>query len=31
VVYKEELKIPFRVINQMSIITFENPPQKYNG
>ena len=31
VVYMEELNIPFHIINQMPIITFENPPQRYNG
>jgi adenylate cyclase class 2 len=28
VVYEAELGIPFKVINQMPIITFENPPQR---
>ncbi|MBI4427262.1 MAG: CYTH domain-containing protein [Candidatus Magasanikbacteria bacterium] len=29
VVYEEELNIPFQVINQMPVITFEDPPQRY--
>ena len=31
VVYEAELGIPFHIINQLPIITFENPPQRYNG